>query len=399
MSKRGRPPRVVLVMENNPYHTDVRVRPQAGALAAAGYQTAVICPHRQGQPWRESFDGVQVYRFPNPAVGTGVFSYVIEFLLATLMITLLTLWVWLRDGLDVLLLYNPPDTLFVAGLLPRLAGKTVVYDLRDLAPELYGSKFENASSVLLRLLIWLERCTCRVANHVTVVNESYRQIVMERDGVPPEQVTVIRQGPDLNRVRLTAPITELRGRAKTIIAYLGSMAKQDGIDHLLRALHQLDQRFGQKDWLCVLVGPVEEPQDLDELGAELGVGDRTWFTGYLPSEQWVPILSTADICVEPCPANPVNNVSTMNKLMDYMALGKPVVAYDLTEHRVTAGEAALYAQPNDEVDLARKLAQLIEQPELRTRLSTIGRERIEQRLAWKHQRKRLLTLYNDLTQT
>jgi glycosyltransferase involved in cell wall biosynthesis len=358
----------------------------------------VICPRRQGESWHESINGVRIYRFPVPAGGTTVVSYLAEFFSATLVITLLILWVWVRHGLDVLLMYNPPDSLFIAGLLPKLTGKTIVYDFRDLAPELYESKFESVNSVLYRLLLWLERCSCCLANHVTVVNESYRRIVMERDRVPPEQVSVIRQGPDLNRVRLTAPESDLRARAKTIIAYLGQMAKQDGIDHLLRALHHLDRRFGHKDWFCVLIGQADEPRALEELAAELGIGDRTWFTGYMPSEQWVPILSTADICVEPCPANPLNNISTMNKLMDYMALAKPIVAYDLTEHRVTADESALYAQSDDEVDMARQFARLIEEPELRTRLGAIGCERVKQHLAWHHQRKRLLNVYNDLTQ-
>jgi glycosyltransferase involved in cell wall biosynthesis len=222
---------------------------------------------------------------------------------------------------------------------------------------------------------------------------------MERHGVPSEQVSVVRQGPDLDSVRPTAPIPELRERAKTIIAYLGHMAKQDGIDHLLRALHHLDRRFGHREWLCVLLGPVDQPEEFDELASELGVSDRTWFTGYMPPEQWVPIVSTADICVEPCPANPLNSISTMNKLMDYMALGKPTVTYDMTEHRFTAGEAALYAKPNDEVDFARKLAQLIEQPEFRASLGTIGRERVEQNLALVYQKERLMSLYKQLVQT
>ncbi len=397
MSRYRHSPRIVALVENNPYPLEGRTRAHAEALQAAGYHMAVICPRGQGQPWRESIRGVQVYRFPNPTAGSKALNYAIEFSFATLMIAAVTLWVWLRHGLDVLVASNPPDTLFVASLLPRLAGKIFVYDLRDLSRELYEAKFGSTRSVLVRLLLWLERCSCRAANHVTVVNESYRRIVMERDGMPSERVTVIRQGPDLNHVCLTGPIPELRERANTIIAFLGHMAKQDGIDHLLRALHYLDERLGHKDWLCALVGPADEPQELNKLAAELGIADRIWFTGYLPSEQWVPLLSTADICVEPCPVNSLNNISTMNKLMDYMALGKPSVAYDMMEHRFTAGEAALYALPNDEVDFACKLAQLIEQPELRIKLGTIGRERVEQRLALKYQQERLLTLYSELT--
>jgi glycosyltransferase involved in cell wall biosynthesis len=398
MGKYGRPPRVVALLENNPYPFDIRVRPQVEALIAAGYHVTVICPRERNEPWRESIDGVQVYRFPMPASGTGVANYLVEFCFATLAMTVAMLWVWARYGLDVLHIYAPPDSLFFAGLLPRLAGKIIIYDNRDLSPELYESKFGRADGVLYRLLLWLERRASRLATHVLVVNESYRRIIMERDGIPSDRVSAVRIGPELDRVRLTAPDPGLRARAKTIIAYLGQMAQQDGVDHLLQALRHLDQDFGHKDWFCVLIGPADEPQALEELAAQLGVSDRTWFTGYIPDEEMLRYLSTADICVDPDPANPLNNISTMVKLMEYMALGKPVVAYDLTEHRVTAGDAALYAQPNDELDMARQLMRLIEDPELRTRLAATGRERVERHLAWKHQRKRLLALYNALTQ-
>jgi glycosyltransferase involved in cell wall biosynthesis len=174
------------------------------------------------------------------------------------------------------------------------------------------------------------------------------------------------------------------------------MAKQDGVDHLLRALQRLDQTFGYSDWFCLLVGPADDQQGLKSLAANLGLGERIWFTGYQPVDCWLSILSAADICVEPAPSNPLNDLSTMVKLMDYMALGKPCVAYDLRESHITAGEAALYARPNDEMDLARQLARLIHDPELRTRLGEIGLQRINERFAWSHQRKLLLAAYENV---
>jgi len=398
VSKNGQSPRVTILLENHSYPHDVRVQPHAEALADIGYQTVVICPRGKGHSWRETINRVRAYRFPMPAGGKTPLSYLAEFCVATAFMTVLTLWVWICHGMDLLLMYNPPDSLFVAGLLPKLAGKTIVYDLRDLSPELYESKFEHTNNGLHRLLLWLEGCSCRLADHVVVVNESYRQMVIQRDGIPPERVTVIRQGPNLNNIRLTAPDPNLRVRAKTIIAYLGSMAKGRGAEYLLGALPHLEKRFGHSDWFCVLVGREDASQDLGNLATELGIGDRTWFTGFLPLEQWVPLLSTADVCVDPGPANPVNNLSTTNKMMDYMALGKPMVVFDLPERRITAGESALYARPNEVADLARQLARLIEEPELRTRLGTTGRERVEHHLAWEHQKRRLLTLYNELTE-
>jgi glycosyltransferase involved in cell wall biosynthesis len=369
------------------------------ALAAAGYQVTVICPRARGQRWREIINGVCICRFPTLAAGTHATSYFIEFFWATFVMTTLTLWIWMRHGMDVLHVYNPPETLFVAGLLPKLAGKTILYDLRDITPELYRSKYEHNSPILYNLLIRMEYVMCQLADHIIVVNESYRRVIVERDRAAPERVSIVRQAPDLNQVRMTDPDPNLCSRANTIIAYLGRMARQDGIEHLLVALHYLEQRFGHKDWLCTLVGPVEDQPALEALAAELGIADRIWFTGfYMPIEQWLPILSSADICVEPCPANPLNNISTMNKIMDYMALRKPTVAYDLCEHRFTAGEAALYAEPNNQVDLARQIARLIEDVALRIQLGDIGRQRMEQMFAWQYQKDSLLTVYAKLAQ-
>jgi glycosyltransferase involved in cell wall biosynthesis len=365
------------------------------ALAAAGCEVAVIALHRHGQPWQEIVNGVRVYRFPLPR-GTRTTNYALEFLCATIVMTLLTLWVWLRHGLDVLHVYNPPDCLFVAALLPKLAGKTVIYDLRDLAPELYQAKFEHGSSLLYRLLVRMERVSCRLADHIVTVNESYRRVITERHQVPAERISIVRQGPDPAQIHPVEPDLALRQRADIIIAYLGTISDIDGIDHLFRALHHLDRQFGHKDWLCVLIGPADGSEAFQALATELGIGDRTWFTGYMPNEQWVRVVSTADIGVEPEPLNSLTDISTCNKLMDYMALGLPSVAYDLHENHVTAGEAALYARPNDEMDMARQFAALIENPALRSRLGAIGRKRIEDYLAWNHQRERLLTVYAGL---
>lgn len=389
--------RIITLLENNPYPRDVRVRPHMEALAGAGYQATVICPRDQGQKWTELINGVRVYRFPPLPAGGRAALYFVEFSWATLVMTILTLWIWMRHGLDVLHIYNPPETLFVAGLLPKLMGKTIVYDLRDISPEVYQSKFEHSSKILFALLVWMEGMMCRMADRIIAVNESYCNRLVARHDLAPGRISVVRQAPDLKQVHPTDPDLALRSRAGTIIAYMGSMAVQDGIDHLLAALSHLRRQFNREDWLCALVGPAEDQQGLEALAARLGVSDRTWFSrGFMPLEQWLPILSAADICVEPCPANPVNNISTMNKIMDYMALGKPTVAYDLHEHRVTAGEAALYALPNDKVDFARQIVRLMDDEALCSRLGAIGRRRMEQQFAWPYQKQRLLDVYANL---
>lgn len=388
----------VALVENHAYPADSRVRPHIEALTAAGFQVTVISLRGKGQSSYEMVNGVRVYRFSLPRYGNKAIGYFLEFLHATLVMSLLTLWVWFRHGLDVLHVYNPPDTLFIAALLPKLAGKTILFDLRDLSPELYVSKYGHYNRVLYSLLLLFELQTCRLADHVITTNETYRRIILERDHLPSSLVSVVRIGPDLARGYTVEPDPTLRSRARTIIGYLGSMAQEDGIDHLLQALQYLDQKLGYHDWYCVLIGPADDPEGLRQMAHNLGVWDRVCFTGYLPFAQWISTLSAADICIEPAPSNPVNNISTTNKLMDYMALGKPVVGYGLKEQRVTAGEAALYAKPNDPIDMATQIALLIENPELRVRMGAIGRKRIEEQLAWQHQKERLLSICESLTE-
>jgi glycosyltransferase involved in cell wall biosynthesis len=396
MTTKDRPLRITILSENRIYPRDVRVKPHAECLRDAGYEVTVISPGVKGYARRETLDGIQIYRFPFFQAKDSAISYLIEYATAAVCLTVLSLWVWIRHGMDVLLVYNPPDLAFVLGLIPKLLGKTVVFDVRDISPELYQAKFLKPKSFILRLLVWMENLSCRVADHVITVNESYRRLLQQRNGIPDDRINIIRQGPDLNLMSPTQPDEDLRGRAGTILAYLGNMSRQDGVEHLLYALHELDTSYGHTDWFCVLIGGVDDPDILNGLAREMGLTDKLWFAGYLPFDQWLPLLSTADICIEPAPANPLNSLSTMNKIMDYMALSKPCVAYDLPEHRVTAEDSALYAEPNQPEELARQIAYLMQHPAERGRLGSMGRRRVEQTLALSHQKKRLLELFAHL---
>jgi glycosyltransferase involved in cell wall biosynthesis len=389
-------PRIVILLENHVYPKDIRVQPHAEALVSQGYRVAVISPGEPGKPRYEIINGVSVYHFPLTFGGKTIFSYLQEFILATLQLFFMTLWVWVHHGMDLLLLYNPPDSLFIAAILPKLAGKKIIFDVRDLSPELYESKFGASRPFLTRLLKWQEHQSCRIADYITTVNESYKRILVERNHYPADKITLIRQGPDLNTVTLRAPDPEARARAGTLVAYLGNMSRERGTAHLLRAMHHLECDLGYTDWCCVLIGSPTPSQKLEELAQELGIRERVWFTGFLPSEKWVPILSAVDICVDPGPVNAINKISTTNKMMDYMALGKPVVCFDMPERRYTGENTVLYARENDELDLARQIACLIDNPQLRVRLGVLGRERIEKKLAWSYQRERLISLYQQV---
>jgi glycosyltransferase involved in cell wall biosynthesis len=323
-------------------------------------------------------------------------GYLWEYGFSMLGAGLLSLVVWRREGFDVVHAHNPPDTFCLIAAAYKLAGKRFVFDHHDLAPEMYCARFGGGHAAVHRLLVWFERLSCRLADRVIVTNASYREIALRRGGVPAERITIVRNGPDLARLRPVEPDAELRAMGRTIIGFVGSMGHLDGLDLLLQALHHLKHELGRQDWYAVLVGSGDARSGLAAQAERLGLSDQVRFTGHLPDSEFLALLCAADICVDPDPSNPFNDRSTMIKMMEYMALGKPIVAFDLPEHRVTAGEAALYARPNDTADFARLVAALIDDPARRARLGRIGRARVERHWAWPEQVPALLSAYAAL---
>lgn len=394
--KKAKHQKIVMAVANNTYPADTRVRNEAQTLVEAGHQVTVIAPRDSKQPFRERVDGVQVVRYPGPPSGQGVLAYGFEFFYVTLATMIMVVAVWIRTGLDVLHVHNPPDTLFMAGLLPKLFGKKLIYDHHDLAPELYLTKFQTQGGWLYRLLLLLEKWTCQLADKVIAANASYMESDIERNGVKGDDITVIRNGPPLKSLELVAPDEDITSRAETLIGYLGHIAHQDGVDHLIKALYHTRETFGYDDWYAVIVGPGDDLKSLEDLAESLGIRDKIWFAGYQPESRWRSLLSSVDVCFVPDPLNPLNEKSTMIKMMDYMALGKPIVAYDMTENRVSGGDAVLYAKPNDPKDLARQLMTLVENASLREALGATGRQRISNGLAWEFSAANLRHLYQSI---
>lgn len=391
----GRPLRILMVLENCTYPQDVRVRHEAQTLAAAGYRVSVLAPRSSGQPWHEVINQVRVFRFPYLKATHGVMGYLVEFGLATALLALMVLWRWMRDGFDVIHLHNPPDTLIATALIPKLSGKRVVFDHHDLSAELYAAKQDTPTPWVSRLLTRFERYSCRLADYVIASNQSYRLHDIDHHGVREDRLWVVRNGPDLEK--FPTPSFELKAASDpVVIGYLGYIGRQDGFDHLLYALHHLKHDLGHHGWSCLVIGPADEPEVLQALAAELNLTGDILFVGAKPHREALELFATVDIGVAPEPLNTFNDKSTMIKVLEYMALGKPVVAYDLTEHRITAGDAALYAANDGPRELARQIATLLDQPELRVRLGTIGRQRIEQQLSWEHSARNLLECYHAI---
>jgi glycosyltransferase involved in cell wall biosynthesis len=383
-----------MLLGNNRFPQDPRVRREAEVLQRAGYDVTVICRRGEGQPRAELVDGVTVLRYWNPWQPTGSTGVALEWAWSTLGCLALSLGVLLRRGFDVVHAHNPPDLLVVVTGVYRLLGKRVVFDHHDLAPEMYEARSGRGSRAfvawVLRRLEWL---SCRVAHHVIATNGSYRAVEIERDGVAPDCITIVRNGPGLAEQAPAEPDPELRARSGTIVGYLGVIGPQDGLDHLLRAMRHLVYDLGVGDALAVIIGRGESIPMLRRLATDLDIERNVEFTGHLRADEFAPLLCTADICVVPDPRTPYNDRSTMLKLMDYMALGRPVVAFDLTEHRVTAGDAAVYVEPGDDLALARAIVELMNDPDRRLQLGKRGRHRVETSLAWEHSAPQLLHAY------
>jgi glycosyltransferase involved in cell wall biosynthesis len=389
--------RVLIIVENLPCPFDRRVWQEARTLAGAGYQVSIICPKAPG--YEESFvqiDGIDIHRHRLPTEADGVLGYALEYSVALAMEFWLSLKVLFGRGFDIIHACNPPDTIFFIGGFYKLFGKKFLFDHHDINPELYEAKF-GKKGWGRKLLIALERMSMSTADTVISTNDSYRQIAIDRGGKDPKDVFVVRSGPDLSRIRQVPANPALRKGRKYLVGYVGVMGKQEGIDLLLQAVQLIVHHLKRTDIHFGLVGGGTELPAMRELAKQLDVAEYVTFTGRAPDAELLEMLNTADVCVNPDRANEMNDRSTMNKIMEYMALGKPVVQFDLTEGRVSAGDASWYARPNDVADLAQKIVALLGDENQRIHMGAIGRKRVEQVLAWQHEAPRLLAAYEHMT--
>lgn len=389
--------RVLMVVENNPFARDIRVRQEANALMQAGYRVAVICPSDSPGNWKQEVDGAWVYSYPAPPAGEGFISYIWEYLYSLAATFLLSVVVYVSHGFDIIHAANPPDTIVFVAAIYKLFGVRFIFDHHDLMPEMYQERFHGrGNGWVYRALMWTERVSCRMADHIIATNQSYKNMEITRHGIPEERITIVRNGPRLEKIKPIDPDPTLREKALIILGFVGVMAPQDGLDYLLRALQQLLCVLNRDDFHCIIIGTGSALAELKDLAKKLQLEAKVSFTGYIPELDKSRYLSTADICIDPDPSNAFNDRCTMIKMMEYMAMGKPIVAFDLPEHRVSAGEAALYAQPNSELDLARKIEILMDDPDKRAQMSAEGRRRVESDLHWNRQAEQLIRAYELL---
>lgn len=399
MASAGRGRRILILVENLPSPFDRRVWQEATTLHTHGYEVSIICPTGTGcEKEYECIDGVYIHRYDLPKEASGAIAYAIEYSAAIFHSFRLAWKVHRTRGFDAIQACNPPDLLFIVGGFFKLFfGKKFVFDHHDICPELYEAKF-GRRDFLYRLMVLFERWTFKTADISIATNESYRRIAIERGGMDPENVHVVRSGPKLDRLRILPPKPELKKGRAFLVGYVGVMGKQEGIDYLLRAAAHVVKIKGRSDVHFGLVGGGTSLEEMKLLARNLGIAGYVTFTGRAPDQELLEVLNTADICVNPDIANDMNDKSTMNKVMEYMALGKPIVQFDLTEGRVSAGEASLYAEKNNVEDLAEKILELLDNPMMRERMGQFGLTRVRSELEWAYEVPKLLRAYEALFQ-
>ena len=387
------PGKALILVENLSVPFDRRVWQECLALRDEGWRVHVICPQgtKRDTEREIELDGIAIHRFPlAPATG-GVLGYLREYATA--------LWHTFRltrkvGHVDVVQACNPPDLLFLVARRLRRRGARFIFDQHDLVPELYLSRFNRGKDFLYRGVCWLERQTFRAADVVIATNQSYREIALTRGGKAPEDVFVVRSAPTVDRFRQVPPDLSIKYGKQYLLCYLGVMGPQDGVDYALRSLAKLRDEMGRTDWHATFIGGGDTFDAMVALSDDLGLSDCVDFTGRIPDEDLLRYLSTADVCLSPDPLNPLNDVSTMNKIMEYMAMARPIVSFDLHEARVSAAEAAVYATPNDESEFAKRIAELLDDPRERQRMGEVGRQRVAGQLSWNHSKAALIAAYN-----
>ena len=402
-----------MLVENH-YPQDTRVRNEAMLLAASGYQVVVVCLRKSGQTYTEVIGGVRVYRLPRVElfkktagsklgrIGSAFLKlksflgYLVEYGYFTSACFVMCGYVLVRHGFNAIHAHNPPDTLFLAALPFKLLGKKFVFDHHDLCPELYRSRYGAGEGVYTRMLRRAEWCSLRLANIVIATNESYKQVHLERGKVDARRIYVVRNGPDTLRMTPAPATPRLRAMKKNILCYVGSLNPQDGVDYLLRALAHLLHELKRTDFYCVIMGSGDSLEDLRAQAAELRLTDHVELTGFVSDAELQANLSAADICMDPDPSSPLNDVSTWIKIMEYMAYAKPIVSFDLKESRYSAQDAAIYVSCNDESAFAEATAQLMDDALLRERMGRLGRERVVKVLQWSVVGQNLITAYAAL---
>jgi glycosyltransferase involved in cell wall biosynthesis len=389
--------RILIIVENLPVPFDRRVWAEAQSLRNAGYNVSVICPRC---PFAESpyelIDSIEIHRHPLPIQAKGKLAYFAEYGSALFWEFIYSLKVFWNTGFDAIHACNPPDLIFLIGAFYKyLFGKKFVFDHHDLNPELFEAKF-GSRGLIWKALVLLERMTFSLADISIATNLSYARVAVQRGKMKPGRVFVVRSGPNLARVRELAPDGSWRKGRSHLVAYVGVIGEQEGIDLLLEAVLHITSTCRRTDVQFVVMGAGPNLEALKQTCARMHLSEFVTFTGRVDDTTLFKVLSTADVCVNPDRPNAMNDMSTMNKIMEYMALGKPIVQFDLAEGRVSAQSASLYARNTDTADFGNKILELVDDPDRCREMGMYGRQRVRDELSWEHEEPKLIAAYEAL---
>ncbi|MCX7920928.1 MAG: glycosyltransferase family 4 protein [Clostridia bacterium] len=385
--------KVLVIVENLPCPFDRRVWQEANCLKDNGAQVSIICPTGKGYEKKfEIIDDIAIYRYKLPHEADGAVGYLLEYGAALFWSFVLSVKCLFTRGFDVIHACNPPDLLYLVARPFKLLGKKFIFDHHDINPELYLAKF-GKKDFFYKLMLYFERKTFKCAKISIATNNSYKDIAVTRGGKKPGDVFVVRSGPSLKRLKILPPVPELKKGRRYLVGYVGVIGKQEGLTYLVEAAEHIVKNKKRSDVHFICVGGGTELENIKEYTREKGVEEYFTFPGRVPDQQLLEALNTSDVCVNPDEYNEMNDKSTMNKIMEYMALGKPIVQFDLTEGRFSAQEASLYAKHNDSIDMAEKILYLLDNKELRIKMGNFGRNRVEKELNWDIEQENLIRAY------
>ena len=388
--------KVCIVVENLPVPFDRRVWQEATTLKEAGMLVSVISPKTKSYNLSyELIEGIHVYRHPLPTEADGALGYLLEYSAAVFWQLYLSFKILFKHGFDVIHGCNPPDLVFILAWIYKPFGKKYIFDHHDINPELFEAKF-NKKGAFYRLICLMEKLTFKSADVCIATNESYKKIAIERGGKNPDEVHVVRSGPNLDRLRIKGSVIRYKYGREFMVGYVGVMGKQEGVDGLLEAVSYILNVRERKDIHFCIVGSGTEIDFLQDLASSLGVSEYVSFEGRVSDDVLIDILNTADVCVNPDIVNDMNSKSTMNKIMEYMALSKPIVQFDMKEGRYSALESSLYAKSNDYKDFADKILHLLDNSSMRKTMGEFGRSRVFQKLSWEHEAPNLIDAYKHV---
>ena len=389
---------VLMLLENCGMPDDSRVRNEAIGLVENGFDVIVICPREPGEKWFEKYQGMYLYRYPAPVEFGGLVGYLWEFGYSLVVAWIYAVYILFRRGFAVIHVHCPPDmNCLVAIFFKIFLRKQYVLDTHDLSPELYeAQKDGKPNKLVLGGLRRFERLAIKWADRCIATNETQRAVHIARGGADPDACYVVRNGPAKSFLDIAEPTTKISSDGRLVIGYVGMIGFQDGVDAMIEALKDLRDRLERTDFVGVIVGDGPALPDLKDLVAQTGMQNQVIFTGLIPYEEVPAYIAAFDICVTPDPSNPYNDSCTTIKTIEYMAQAKPTVAFETPENKVTAQDAAIYAPNNDPHEMALRFAQLMDDPQRRAEMGRWGRQRMESKLAWKHQEAELLRLYRGL---